>query len=67
MLMCSACGVDVAPRVSWQQIAGGRRHIRAECPRCGGYLKFLPQTPENVALADAPRVSSGPGLFDDEE
>lgn len=30
----------------------GGLHIRLECAACGAYIKFLPQTPDNVAAAD---------------
>jgi len=49
-LVCRRCGLETFPRVEWQEFAGGKRHLRASCAACGGYIKFLPQTPENVAL-----------------
>jgi hypothetical protein len=49
---CYRCGGrDVA--LSWQQLANGARRIRAECRWCRGFVKFMPETPENVAAADA--------------
>jgi hypothetical protein len=49
---CDRChSRDVA--LSWQQVSNGGKRIRAECRRCGRFVKFLPETPENVAAADA--------------
>jgi hypothetical protein len=49
---CRACG-ERAFFVYWQEARSGRI-IRADCVLCGGaFVAFLPQTPANVALADA--------------
>jgi hypothetical protein len=39
--------------LSWQQLANGAKRIRAECRHCHGFINFMPETPENVAAADA--------------
>jgi hypothetical protein len=49
---CDRChSRDIA--LSWQQLANGAKRIRAECRHCHGFIKFMPETPENVAAADA--------------
>jgi hypothetical protein len=48
--------------------ADQRRHIRAVCSHCGAFLRYLEQTTENVAQADARPVPAVPrGLWDDLE
>ena len=61
---CDRCG-PVVPVVVWQTFTTDppTRHLRATCPRCHSFLKFLEQTPENVALA-LPEPGETPGLFD---
>lgn len=61
-LACQACGWTEA-RLQWQTFANGTRHIRAECRRCGRYIRFVPQTQDNVQRADREATSgpSGPG------
>jgi ssDNA-binding Zn-finger/Zn-ribbon topoisomerase 1 len=49
---CPACG-KTGLRLRWQTFAGGRRHVRADCAHCGKNRGFAPQTPANVAAADA--------------
>jgi hypothetical protein len=48
--------------VTWHEQHGGRRAIRADCRRCGRFNAFLPQTPANVASANA--RTSPTGLLD---
>jgi hypothetical protein len=50
---CRGCGgTDL--HLTWQPLGGaGGRVIRADCRGCGAFVYFAPQTPENVALADA--------------
>lgn len=52
-LVCTRCGVEDVPRVAWAPHALGR-HLKASCSSCGAYLKFVPQTPAWVALAEEP-------------
>lgn len=50
--VCARCGNNTV-RVRWQTCRNGvGRHIRADCARCGRYIKFLSQTPANGAAAD---------------
>jgi hypothetical protein len=55
---CWRCG-SLEVRVYWQQAAGGRRAVRVDCARCGRFITFAPQTPANVALAEAARPEAG--------
>lgn len=49
---CLRCGgTDLAS--AWQTFANGTRHIRVSCVPCGAYVRYAPQTPANVARADA--------------
>src|SRR5262249_17193324 len=49
---CDRChSRDIA--LFWQQLANGAKRIRAECRRCQGFIKFMPESAENVAVADA--------------
>jgi uncharacterized protein (DUF3820 family) len=49
---CRRCGcLDLV--VSWHEIRGGRRAVRADCQRCGRFVGMLSETPDNVAKADA--------------
>ena len=51
-LRCPRCGgSDLA--FAWQTFANGTRHIRVSCTPCGAYVRYAPQTPANVARADA--------------
>jgi hypothetical protein len=49
---CRRCG-GVELRLAWQGLSRGTgRVIRGDCRRCGQFVLFVEQTPENVALAD---------------
>lgn len=51
-LRCPRCGgIDLT--FAWQTFANGTRHIRVSCVPCGAYVRYAPQTPANVARADA--------------
>ena len=39
-LDCYACG-PVVPRIFVQIMINGTHHLRAECPGCGRYIKFV--------------------------
>lgn len=48
---CGHCGGrDLVFR--WQEIAGGRKHLRADCAACGRYVKFVAQRPDLIALVE---------------
>lgn len=51
---CPRCGDHHPPRLTWQKCGNGQRHIRASCPRCGAFFRYVPQTRENVAQAMEP-------------
>jgi endogenous inhibitor of DNA gyrase (YacG/DUF329 family) len=40
---CVHCAKEVIPVRSWQKGAG-IVHLRADCPRCMGFVKWLPQS-----------------------
>ena len=49
---CGRCGSVEPPRLSWHEIADGRRQIRRTCPHCETFRGFAQQVPLNVAAAD---------------
>jgi hypothetical protein len=56
---CRRCG-SPEMRLYWQELGGqGGRTIRADCKRCRQFVAFVPQTPANVARADAARSPAG--------
>jgi hypothetical protein len=57
---------DIRPRLRWQTNANGTRHIiRCECGKCGRFLSWATQTPENMTAAEPETPpDAGPGLFD---
>ena len=52
LLDCYACG-PVVPRVYTQPMINGSEHLRAECPGCGRYIKFVPHTEPWLAMVEA--------------
>jgi hypothetical protein len=50
------CGIKEIPRLTWQE-SGNKRHIRAACPVCGAWIKWVSQCPQHIAAADAAGVS----------
>jgi uncharacterized protein (DUF3820 family) len=48
---CPTAGVALR----WQQDRLGRRHIRAGCSTCDGFIVFVPSRPPFAALADTPQ------------
>ena len=60
--LCKVCWKIVAPALSW----AGRDalHVKASCPDCGLFFKFVTQTPDVVAKVGPPPVRSAtPDLF----
>jgi hypothetical protein len=48
---CRRCGGHLLC-LTWQELGGaGGRAIRADCLRCGRFVTYVAQTPENVAIA----------------
>src|SRR5262249_47776852 len=41
-LLCQKCGAAEF-KTSWQQFAGGKKHLRADCARCGAFVRYLKQ------------------------
>jgi hypothetical protein len=50
---CERCGPGAGSRCFWAEDRLGRRHVRAECARCGGFLTFPPSVPPYSDMADA--------------
>jgi ribosomal protein L37E len=44
---CRKCG-PAGVRLVWQPLSNGRRHLRAECRKCGRLIYFAPQTQANI-------------------
>ena len=58
-LTCPRCGrQDV--RLTWQMCRNGRQHPRASCRQCGAFVKYVEQTPGNVAHAKEPPAEPNP-------
>ena len=54
-LACPKCAHVGIPRLTWvnyQASGQERRHLRADCRRCGRYIQFVPQTPAWLRLAE---------------
>lgn len=42
-LYCQKCQIPVSdPMIERKELPGGKYHLKASCPECGRYLKFLP-------------------------
>lgn len=41
VVFCKHCKKEVEPEVSDQTFSNGMVHVRADCPECGCYLKYL--------------------------
>lgn len=53
-LPCSCCGIEVTPLAYWVPYQNGLgQHLRADCPQCGRYLKFLPQIEPYLSMGSA--------------
>lgn len=57
-LHCPTCHHIVNAILTWADHATGR-HIRADCPGCDRWIKFVPQTPESEAEAKDPPPDDG--------
>lgn len=68
MKPCIHCGATVAKPSRWFVMSNGSTHLREDCAGCGRWRKWVPKTPENVAVAlppEQPKVEPiGPLLFD---
>jgi hypothetical protein len=63
-IRCPRCG-NPGRRLAWQAFSDGRRHIKATCNKCGTFVGYAPQTPQNVAEAERAPVPAAPrGLWD---
>ena len=47
MPRCKECQIDVEPVLCWQECKDGKR-IREDCPVCGKYIRWAPQTVQNI-------------------
>lgn len=61
-LPCTACLEQATPTLRWRTHAGGSRAIEATCPRCRRWLKWLEQTPENVARTVVSKEEGTPAV-----
>jgi len=48
-IVCGYCQYEGIPFLRWQTFRNGKRHLRAECPECGRYIRWQRQTPANLA------------------
>ena len=46
-LQCRDCYHKGEPDLGWQVFANGTLHLRAECRKCGRYIKYVPQHDED--------------------
>lgn len=61
-LQCKTCRTTVLPRLAWVG-----PHVRASCPGCGAYIRFVTQTAEVLALVGPRPVRPTTGdLFRDD-
>jgi hypothetical protein len=44
-VFCKSCG-PVYPNIQPQKFLNGTTHLRADCPKCGHFIKWLRQMPE---------------------
>jgi hypothetical protein len=53
-LRCLRCDITAVPRLTWRPTTDPKIvHLKATCPTCASYLKFVPQHPEWLALLAA--------------
>ena len=48
-MKCQRCDTGEHLAFRWQHFGNGTKHIRVDCTQCGQYVKFAPQTEENLA------------------
>ena len=53
-ITCRRCPAHVGFTLRSQTFANGTTHVRAECAACGAFVRLVPKTPDNVALAGDP-------------
>ena len=63
MTRCDHCEAEVDEALRWKTFADGTRHIEARCLYCRKFLRWAPQTPENVAAAKPECVPATGDLF----
>jgi hypothetical protein len=44
-LLCPKCGAAEF-RTAWATFKDGSRHVRADCAKCGAFVRFLKQSPD---------------------
>lgn len=59
---CFLCG-GTDTRLVWQTFQDQRRHLRLECGGCAKFVKYVRQTPVNLATADG--LAATPTATDD--
>src|SRR5436853_2922813 len=42
-MVCQRCK-STELRTNWQRFSDGKLHCRCECPKCGGFVRYLPAT-----------------------
>lgn len=45
--------------MTWQTFANNTRHIRVTCRRCGRFVRYATQCPDNIRRADNETQSAG--------
>jgi hypothetical protein len=58
LIRCPSCLRCDQVAYTWQAFANGTRHVRADCRRCGRYIKFAPRRSPYTDLADASASTS---------
>jgi formate dehydrogenase maturation protein FdhE len=49
-LTCPKCGTKETPTLSWVNKGTSYQMVKATCPRCETYIKFVKITPEILTL-----------------
>ena len=62
LLKCRFCSYEGEPDLGWQVFRNRTVHLRAECRKCGRYIRYLPQADADgvptVWLPAAPTMPS---------